>query len=332
MSQDRIQSGPAATRLKGIVQYALLLFCVAYIIRFFWNNQESLNTLLSLDLWALGMLAVLSVISLFLQSFRQRIILHKINAMHIPYMHWFRIFILGTFLNRVFSQFGNIYRGIRLKKEYGISYTHYISIYVSFSWLDTTLNFLIALAVVGLLDRSLQIGSVRAVWLLLLLAIAVAVVPLLLHGLASFLRTRIPYFSWLQTRLGEVLRVTVAGASDPLYLAKVALTGLLSFALTLSVFYVSFKALGMEVPWPVLALFCVIMKLSNQIVLTPGNLGVRELAYGILGELAGVGMAQALLVSLITRIMNTSVIIFMGIAFGGLGLLFHRDQYQKSAF
>ncbi|MBN1125812.1 MAG: flippase-like domain-containing protein [Sedimentisphaerales bacterium] len=331
MTEDHVQSRQAKNHtLRKIIQYVLLLCCALYIIRFFWKNQDSIKALLSLHLWALGMLAVLSVISLFLQSFRQRIVLHKVSAVHVPYVQWFRIFILGTFLNRVFSQFGNVYRGIRLKKEYSISYTRYISIYVSFSWLDTTLSLLVAMAVIGLLDPSLRIGGFPAVWLLLALAVAVALIPLVLHGLALFFRTRIRYCSWLQSRLGQVLHVTVSSASDPLYLAKVALTGLLSFTLTLSLFYLSFRALGVQVPWPVLALFCVIMKFSNQIVLTPGNLGVRELAYGILGELAGVGMAQALLVSIITRIMTTVVIILMGIAFGGLGLLFQRGQYDTN--
>ena len=73
------------------------------------------------------------------------------------------------------------------------------------------------------------------------------------------------------------------------------------------------------------------MKLSNQLILTPGgNLGIREIAYGILGRLAGVGMGQAMLASIIIRIVGTILIFSLGGAFGGFGLL-GKTEHDKVA-
>ena len=110
---------------------------------------------------------------------------------------------------------------------------------------------------------------------------------------------------------------------------KIVLTGIITFINTVAIFYLCFKSLAITVALPSLALFYVVLHLSVQIIVTPGNLGVRELAYGILSDQMNIGMAQGLIVSVILRILGTSIVIVLGSFFGGIDLLRRRKDYSK---
>jgi len=306
---------------KRFAQYALVALCTIYVVQFFRANTDALKLAAAVRPSAVVWLIVLNLVSLLLQSCRQRIVLVKVSQRHIPFWRWYQLFVLGTFINRAFPQAGALFRSIRLKAEYGVPYTRYISAYVSFSWLDTAINFITALVVVHFTQPDLAIAGYPARLIIIALIILTLVATPVVGSAILWLRGRVPWFAWAQNRLAEVFEATFATLGDAGYLAKVAATGLLSFALTAVVFQVSFRAFGTDVPWSVLALYCVMMKLSNQIVITPGNMGVREVAYGLLGRLAGVGEGQALLVSILTRLVTTIVVIVMGLSLGGLGFI-----------
>ena len=61
---------------------------------------------------------------------------------------------------------------------------------------------------------------------------------------------------------------------------------------------------------------------------TLGDISVQELAYRILSGQMGIGMAQGMVVSVIMRILSTSVIIVLGGLFGGIALLRRRADYS----
>ncbi|HDZ69283.1 MAG TPA: flippase-like domain-containing protein [Phycisphaerales bacterium] len=312
---------------KKIFQWILAFVCLCYIVLFFCKNRDSLKVIFSLDFVAIAYLVLFYTIGLILQCYRYVVVIRKCSGSKIPFIRWFRIFILGTFLSKIIPQAGNIYRSVCLKKDFHVSYTSYISSYVSFAWLDTTLNLIIALIVVLIFNPSLRIGNLKAYHLILFLAVLAAVIPFTLNIICTFLESRIKYFSWLHSKVSEVLRVSVSNVRDGIYIARIGLTGMLSFINVMIIFYVCFRSLGVQVELPVLTLFFVILKLSNQLVITPGNLGVRELAYGILGELANIGMAQAILASVIFRIVGTILVFALGLLFGGFNLLRKRDNY-----
>jgi len=81
---------------------------------------------------------------------------------------------------------------------------------------------------------------------------------------------------------------------------------------------------------PSAALFFTVLTLLNQIVITPGNLGIKEVAYGVLAQQLQIGMAQGILVSLILRVLTLVVTTALGLAFGGRGLLSRSGQNRAS--
>ncbi|RKY08093.1 MAG: hypothetical protein DRP56_04675 [Planctomycetota bacterium] len=316
-------------KYKSYFKWLLALVCCAYIIYFFTKNKNAFEQLFSLDPLFLAWLFLFCALTIVIQAWRYLIVIEKCGQTKLPFLKWFKIFILGTFLSRIFPQTGNIFRAVRLKQDFGISYTGYVSIYTSFVWLDTILNLSIAFVVISFLKPGFLIGPIRVLYLISCLLALIVTAPWFLMKASAALKTRFTSFQWLHSRASEVLKISIQSIKDIAYIGKVAITGIASFSITLSVFYICFASLDTPVEITTLALFAVILKLSNLVILTPGNIGVRELAYGLLGELTGIGLAQALLVSVITRIVISCLILGLGFAAGGLDLLTHRSKYNR---
>jgi hypothetical protein len=68
--------------------------------------------------------------------------------------------------------------------------------------------------------------------------------------------------------------------------------------------------------------FYALYRLTFHVNITPGNIGIRELAYGLLCAQADVGMSKGILVSAELRILSTVVLLVLGV------LLAWRDLQQ----
>lgn len=314
---------------KKIIQWVLAVCCLAYIFWFFLKNTQELTLVFKLNPLTLAALTCFIVLGHIMYSYRFKIILEKCSGCSIPFWPWFRIVVLSRFLGTFVPQAGNIYRSVCLKKNYHISYTRYAGSFFSFAWMDTSLNLICAVGIVLAIKPDLQIANFKALNFLTLLTAAIVAIPILLEFIFRLIRFRNRYLSWLHAKLSEMLTVSVSSLSDGVYMLKIVLTGIIAFINTIAVFYICFISLDMPVNLPVLALFYVVLKLSTQIIITPGNLGVRELAYGILSEQMHIGMAQGIVISAIIRILGTCVIITLGTLFGGIDLLRHRRDYSK---
>ncbi len=315
---------------KGI-RLLILVASLAYILFFFIRNKNTLQITFSMDAKTLSAILVLQGVFLVLQSWRFQIILEKCAGIRLPFLQWMKIFILGRFLNMIFSQLGNIYRGMRVKQDYGISYTRYISSFASMTWMDTLMNLLIALLAVGLLEPGLQIGP-RAAWkLLLALFLLILLVPVILNAIFQRITLSRPSLQWLHGKLSEVLSVTLNNLRDLRFLAKIFGLVILLFLRTILVFHLYWSILGISVSPAALAIFYTLFKFSFFVVLTPGNLGIQEIAWGYLSEQMNIGMGQGILMSGFVRVVSSLVLIVLGLALGGADLIRQRKKYLARA-
>ena len=256
-------------------------------------------------------------------------ILEKCSDRKLRFFYWFRLYILGRFLNTVISQAGNFYRSFRLKHDCGISYTSYIGSFTSFAWMDTFINFFIAAIAIAVVDADFKLGPFLVWKMLLFLSLALFAIPIALELFFRKISFTNKRMKWIHSKLDEVLTVSVNNIRDPLFMLKVILLGLAVFIRTCLAFYIYFSIFDVHVTIPLLVVFCALSKLSTFFILTPGNLGVQEIAYGFLSKQMGIGMAQGILVSAFIRVIGTCVIITLGLIFGGIDLLRHRRDYSK---
>jgi len=316
-------------KFKKIFRLILIVICVAYLMRFFYKSRDSLQIAFTVNFKIIFYIILLQLIYYLLVGYRFQLVLEKCSGCKLNFLPWLKIFILGKFLNTVFSQVGSIYRSVRLKQDYSVSYTRYISSFTSMAWMDTCMNLVIAAAVIVVLNPGFRIGQFVAWKILTILTIVVIALPVLAEILLRKINFKNRYLNWLHSKLSEVLTVSVNNLRDMAYLLKIGLLGLAVFIRTCVMFYVYFSAFDVHVSLPALAVFYTLFKLSTFIVLTPGNLGVQEVAYGFLSEQMGIGMAQGVLVATFIRVVGTCSISALGVTLGGMDLLRHRRDYAE---
>jgi len=317
-------------KLKKILRLVLVIICVVYLVRFFYTNRDTLNLAFNLDLVTLFFIIALQVLYYPLLALLLRTILEKCSGKKLPFFGWFKIFILSTFLNFVLSQVGNVYRAVKLKSEYHISYTNYVSSFLSFAWMDLSINLFISALIILFLKPDLQIGPLIA-WKILFAAIAVIIaVPVLIEILWRKLKFSHPRLAWLHSKTSEVLSVSVSNIKDITYIAKIFLIDILIFSCITGLLHFCFLILNISPNIPTLTIFYALLKISSYFNVTPGNFGIQEMAYGFLGTQMGIGMAQSVLVSAFMRIAGTSVLSLLAVIFGGINLLRHRRDYTEN--
>lgn len=309
-----------------ILRFIILLACLIYIVRFFYTNKDDLKLIFNLGIFPIIILCGLSAVYQVIHSYRFKIIIDKCSRNKMKFKGWFRIFAQTRFLNQVIPQFGNFYRMYALKKDFGISYTDYITAYTSFAWMDTCFNLFIASLVILLLQPGLKISSFNAPLTLLIITATVIFLPILALKVIDKINLPGDKVKWTQAKLKQVLQTTFTNLKDAKYVVAITAIGLINLARTILFYYILFRCFKIQPSVGILVIFYALFKLSSFISITPGNIGVQELVFGFLSEQLGIGMSEGILVCAVGRIISTAVIIFIGVIFGGLGLIQHRKE------
>ena len=299
----------------------LAIVCVLGIIWFFFNNSEKLILLSEINAGSIANLVLLMLAAQFLYTYRFQIVLERCAQRKVPIFSLFKIVVIGRYLSIFIPQSGNVYRGITLKSDFEISYTQYASSFFAFTWLEMCFNLLVALAVNSTVRPSLHIGNLSVMSILVALFFFVAIVPIFIGMLVRQANFQNPLFLRVGNKLSEMFSTVLKSLFDIVYLCKFFFTGLLTFAITLGAFHVAFTAIDVHAEISVLVLFFIVLQFFSQIIITPGNIGIKEILYGIISDQTNIGLSEGILMSVIMRITGTLVIIVMGSVLGGLKLL-----------
>jgi hypothetical protein len=316
-------------KARRIVSWTVATICLGYIVLIFWKQRKELDIALSLNPLVIGILVALFVSLFFLHCYRYLVVLEKNSGENIPYWPWFKIYTLGRFLNTFFPQTGNLYRGVLLKRDHGVTYTRYISSYAAYAWMDSFMTTCVTIVIVAIFDPGLYFGEVRAIGALVGLALIIAAGPPVALGIFRIVEARLNRQLWLYAKISEVIKVMVQSIADPMFVFKVFYTGLVLFAGLVAIFFLFLHSLQAYISFSGLALFCALNLLSTYIHITPANLGVQELSYGILSEVLGIGMETGILFSAIFRVFGSAVVLSLALPLGGVSLLRNRKEYEE---
>ncbi len=316
-------------QIKALLRIVIAAACIVYIISFFYVNRNSLSIVIKLNFITLSALVLLFFCYLLVHGWRLQLILQKCSGRKIAFWQWFKILTIGNFLNMVFSQLGNVYRGIKLKKEHDISYTSYIASFASFAWMDTCMNLVLAIVIILLIEPDLKISSFPASFLLVIICAVIIALPVIASFFLRFIRFKNSYLDWTKSKLAQVLTTTLDNIKDISFLLKIISLGIAVFAITVFSYYVLFAGFDMRLSLPALTVFCTLLNLSTFFVITPGNIGIQEIAFGFISQQFGVGMAQGILVSIVSRIISTALTILLGVLFGGMNVIKYRSKYAE---
>jgi len=310
-----------------IFQFGILFLCLAYIAWFLWDRRRDLTLSIELGPFFVFFISVLCILYFIVYGLRFKLVIEKSSGYNLPYIAWLKCFILGRFFNQLFPQFGNVYRSFHLKNIFGVPHTLYISSFFSFTWMDTVLNFAVTLAALVILDFKLSLFGFNAIALIAFLLLITVCIPLFLQRLFHLLRFENKSLDWVSLKLKAVFDITVTNITKINFVFWFTVLGVIGFFLVLLTYYFIFSGIGVSVQLTHLVLFYTLRKLSSSINITPSNLGIRELAYGVLCFDLGYGMAVGIMASAILRVFNFVILVILGISLGGVGIIKHRKEY-----
>jgi len=286
-------------QIRAFLSPVIILSCAVLVWFHFSQNPETLEPLWDITAQQMAILLGLHLILLAINTIRFRLILQKCAEQPIPILPWLALFVHGRFLNTFVPQLGNVYRSIALKQQFSISYTRYITTLIAVGWISTTINICLAWLLIVCLDPALQLGAIKASWLIASIAGGIAFGPFLVRKAVLVL---IPNTQnkWM-VKINEMLEVTTTIVADKVWFSKVISLSLLVFVFACVNIKLCFSMVLSDPLLGETALFYTLLQLSNIVKLTPGNLGPQEIAFGLLGAQSTVGMSQGILASAIFR-------------------------------
>ena len=301
--------------LKSLVWPALkiiiTILLLATIGDYFISNPEIFTSLQQLSLLPVAAAVALDALAMLLFSSRAFLLLGSYGNWKIGYWHWFQIHIFGLIVGQIMPQIGDAYRAHKAKLISELPYSHYAGSFLLIAWMDMAILFVLAFLLASLVDVSFS-GSYFSQQTLALMAIFwLLVAP---AGTAIlFLLARFP---WLHVQVSDGLRLVLKSFWQSLLnlrlsLVQIALGGASFVAMTVMA-SIMFTALGSEIQMYQAALIIAVYKLSQAIILTPGNVGVREWSISGVCILLSLDPGHGLIFALLIRAIHIMALLTCG--------------------
>jgi glycosyltransferase involved in cell wall biosynthesis/uncharacterized membrane protein YbhN (UPF0104 family) len=300
-------------RWLGAVVVVLAVALLAWIIA---GNIDPLRSLAASSPAALAAVLGLQVAVLATTSWRHLVALRASGAETIGPWSWYRVFVVGRFLNLVVPQTGNVYRALVLKRDYDVSYTSFAAALFLFLWASMILNLVAGAVLLGLSDPGIAFGPVPG-WIAL--ALAAAFLVALLPGAVRLARQpREGRFLWLRSRISATLEIVSAAADTPRFVALFALSWLSGAAAATLLYVVTFDVVGISISVGLAIAIYALVQVTTVVVVTPGNLGVQEIGLVAIAVLFGVDAASAAVAAVTIRAAGMIVLSAQALPFGAL--------------
>ncbi|RLC30773.1 MAG: hypothetical protein DRH37_04605 [Deltaproteobacteria bacterium] len=295
---------PGKSTLITVLRWFLFVLVVSMLVAYFVRHLHEFTFILTIKLRYLIPAAMLKFLGLTIAALRFHLIVTFVSH-KIPFLTAFRYFVVGQFL----PHGGNVYRAVMLKKSDDISYRKYLSVLLSFKWINLAFTALLGTLIIGVLAPDMCMGKISALWLFAsIFLILLSVIPLFrLAGkyLPTNPQTRGPFR--VRTIVSRVLESTAVTIKNRPLLLKCFFFIFSNKCISIVTLYLLFRSIGTVCSLPALVIYMVILDLSGVITITPSNIGIREFLLGYLTLSMGITVAQGITVSIMLRMIKFTV-------------------------
>jgi uncharacterized membrane protein YbhN (UPF0104 family) len=282
-------TSPRGSRLRGVLSLLLQIACIAYVGRVLWKERTELSAALELSAAAIAGLLVLNGIAHLQRAFEFTYMLRRLDVKE-PFWEGFLLTGAGFLLNHLPFNAGLVMRAAVLKRDHALPYTSYLALVMVNAFVNMAMGGAIGLSAVY---SSAASGAAT-------LPLALAFLALLLGAIAAvFVPVGwIPsgdWFVWRRLRkLLSGIGLVRGGPRNLALLATLAFTKVVVSGLRM---VICFQVLHTELTPLAAALLSSTTIVFSLLNLTPGNLGLREVAMAAVSTLLGasyeVGIAAA---------------------------------------
>ena len=322
---------PAPRRLPAWLSFGILGASIGLLVWFVGRDLDSLDALRTISPIAIVAILVLQGLYLLPESYRQQVVVESAGKTRLPVAGWFRIFVIGRFLNSLIPQSGNVYRALRLKADFGIGYVDYVGSMVLFLVMSVSLNLGLASLLIAIDPSESVTNTIATPWMLLTLAVIVVAVPLLLWWvLGQFQMPDRPWVAPFRV-LRDLMRSAVEAIRGPGLLVRFIVAWLVTLVVVVALYGIVLSTVGASIGLGEIVALYALVQATSFVVITPGNLGIQELGFTGLAALFGVPLAQGAAAAAIIRASGWIALAIPALIFGGRDMFSYlRAPTEKS--
>lgn len=290
-----------------------------------YSSREDLLLFLNLHFYNVLSLYLIYLLQFLISTIPFLLIIHRYRDSSIPIIEWFKIMFVSRMANNLVSKSGSVYKAYILKNSFDFTYTHYFHVATMYSWLKVFVNLVLVSLCLLFFMPDLKFGDYSALLIMGCLSIVIFLSPFIIDRLFHLIKPKSGFIFMIYNKVAGIIAALVENAKDITFMAKLISLIFIQFGLYIVLFKILFTGVNIDIGYAELSLFIAIQQVSVLLFITPGNIGVRELLYGVVGGAIGIGIAEGVVVSALLRVVTYLVIFPLGLAFGGIKI-FQTDK------
>ncbi|HTQ07509.1 MAG TPA: lysylphosphatidylglycerol synthase transmembrane domain-containing protein [Polyangiaceae bacterium] len=321
LGSDTPRAEVRPSRLRGVVSLVFLLVCVGYVGHVLYRERHELRAALELSAGAIAALFALNAVAHLQRTYEFTYMLRRLGVRE-PFGEGFLLTGAGFLLNHLPFNAGLVMRATVLKRDHALPYASYIALVMVNALVNVAMS-----AIIGLLCVAFAAARTRTEWPLVLMFGAMLLGSIGLAFVPSRWVPDRPGFVWNRLRtLGVGIGLVRGNASNLALLALLAFTKVVVAALRMWICFGALQAALSPLAAALLSSTTIVFSLIN---VTPGNLGLREVAMGAVSTLLGTSYDIGIGAASIDR----AVLLLYTVASGlpGLYALRRRGPFKTSA-
>lgn len=291
----------AGIRIPRWLSIVLVVSTLSLVVWMIARDRPSLDALGDIEPTDLFVIMGLQVLYLIPESYRQKIVIESSSVTSIGSFQWFRIFIVGRFLNTLVPQSGNVYRALRLRADFGIAVSEFGGGMAAFVIMSVVASLFVAAPLLAWQSPTPMIGAVP-VWVTLLLAgVVLASTPFLIWFVVRGRSSAQGERSRILDTAQQVVKATMTALSDLRLMVAFVAVWVVTLIVVVTLYRVVFSAIGWNLEVGEAIAIYALLQAGSFIVLTPGNLGIQELGFAALAAIFGIPAAIGVIAAALIR-------------------------------
>lgn len=309
-------------KIKQYVSYCIALTFIILAMYYYFKNPHALEMMMDLKLSYTTLLLGIQLLITVLAAYLQNIFIRHFNV-NLNSKEWMGLYLVNSFLNLYIpAQGATILKALYLKKKHGLVYTEFLVLFSGILFLSLyagllsycMIYFFIVFPVNPILRNIFYVALVYVTLL--------SLIGLFPEFLSNFIvkNSKFEKINLLISSLEQIL------FHKKLLVHSLAINFSIVFCYTIQ-FWVAFKALDYHSSFWQCMIIAIVPNLTLFIMITPGNIGLRESLIVMTCHMIGIEVELSLASSIIIRCVS----LFIQLLSGPMGYLLLNKEPQSSA-
>jgi len=290
--------------LKKTIKLGIIFICIALIVYYFRSHTDEIRHIQNISIADVMFLFGLMFLVQIIHSYKILAVVRFLGLTNINFIEWFKIITVSRFVNQHVFQGANLYRFIKLKKDYQFSYINSFGATVSFVWLETVSILFTAVVIISVFLKQFPDEFTPVLFYLLVILTVVAAVSLLVVYGIKLLSPGMRSKFKINEQNTDIIKNVLKQIKKPKFiLFYIFCTFLFVFVYMLAI-KVCTSAIGLNLMLFQNLLFTLVLILSRMFNIVPANLGISEILCGLISSTVNISFGNGVIISGIVRVIN----------------------------